>query len=139
MPGENMRLVAPMVTSLSASLIDEQEPHLAWSVGYAPEPDDDGERYLLSHLHVGGADGRADVEISAYLAGGPEGAIDEGEPGDEFAAMLSTWPVLASVYTTARVVALGLLGTIEADGLIPLGAPVPRITRLIRATDSNDS
>lgn len=136
---ENMRLVAPMVTSLHASVIDEQDPHVVWSVGYAPEIDDDGERYLLSHLHVGGADGTADVEVSAYIAGGPEGEIDEGDHGDEFAAMLTKWPPLGGIYTTARAVALGLFGTIEADGFIPLDPPEPKITQLIRPTAGDES
>ncbi|WP_308467333.1 hypothetical protein [Rathayibacter soli] len=136
MPGDAIRIVSPMVMEVSASVLDEAESHVTWSVGYAPELDEDGGRFLLANLHAGSLAGRVDVEVSATQFGGRATASFDRDESDRFATELAGAEALETLYDFTRIIARGLLGTADIDLELPLASPTPEITQLVRSTDS---
>lgn len=138
MSAKAVRIVTPMIMSLSASVIEDSEAHAAWMVGYAPTSDENGERFLLAHLHAASDEGRVDVEVAAAIVGGPSGDIDEGESADSFARFLTKNDQLRTLYDLARITARGLLGTIGTRIDLPPSSPPVRVSRLVRADTNAD-
>lgn len=134
---DDIRIVSPMIMEVRASFSADVVPHVYWSVGYAPEVDDDGERFLLAHLHAAGDEGYVEVEVAATLLGGFDD-IDDAN-ADEFERALADADALDVIYQLASITARSLSGTIDAD--IPLGrvAPPVELTRLVRADAADES
>ncbi|WP_417554332.1 hypothetical protein [Microbacterium sp.] len=127
-----------MIMEVSASIASDVEPHVRWSVGYAPEVDVDGERFILAHLHAVGEDGVVEVEIGASQIGGDLGELDDPEI-QRFESSLANSDALDVLYGLARITAAGLAGTIESDIPLPLNQPVAEITPLVRSTETTES
>lgn len=133
MAGDSLRIVSPMVMDVRASVLYEADPHVTWSVGYAPELDDEGGRFLLANLHAVGAEGRVDVEISALLLGSSGAASSADDDASQLEDDLSESEALETLYDIARITARGLLGTIDVDLGLPVASPTPDITQLVKS------
>lgn len=137
MSAEAIRIVSPMITEVRASILYEAEPHVTWSVGYAPELDDENGRFLIANLHAAGAEGRVDVEISAIQLGGSFAAVLDGREAERYEDDLARAEGLETLYDVARITAKGLLGTIDVDLEVPLSSPEPEITQLVKSPESD--
>ncbi|MBP1326325.1 hypothetical protein JOF28_001557 [Leucobacter exalbidus] len=128
-----MTVDSPLIMSLQVEIAAPAEPHVDWSIGYAPEPDESGNRFLLAHLHVATGDGTADIDVSGVLQGDNAGALLEESEIVTFERQLDSVASLNLLYFTARTAALGALGLIESRPEIPTSAPKARLARLVRA------
>ncbi|WP_308492804.1 hypothetical protein [Microbacterium terrisoli] len=133
-----IRIVDPSVMDVASSALYDAEPHVAWSVGYAPELDDDGGRFLLASLHAAGHEGRVDVEIAATQLGGDYPAALEGDAAASFEAALADAEALETLYAFARMTAISALGLVDIDVEVPRMTPAPAVSQLVRP-DASES
>ncbi len=135
MADESIRIVAPLIMEVRASARYESDPHVMWSIGYAPISDEDGGRVLFANLHAAGTNGRVDVELAATQLGGGFSAELEGDEAEIYADRLAQAGALAALYDIARITARGLIGTVGIKLEVPLASPVPKITQLVRSQE----
>lgn len=133
MSDEAIRIVAPMIMDVRASARYQSDPHVTWSIGYAPEADEDGGRVLFASIHAAGAEGRVDVELAATQYGGGFSSELAGDEAEVFAERLAQAEALAALYDIARITARGLVGTVDIGLEIPHAGPAPKITQLVRS------
>ena len=136
MADESIRITQPMLMEIRASVLDEIDPQIRWSVGFAPELDDDGGRFVIANLRAAGPHGSVEVELAATQRGGGSAAVLDGEGAERFAEKLAAAEALQTLYEIARITAKGLLGTIDADHDLPLVSPPPEITQLVKSTEA---
>ncbi|MEJ1087256.1 hypothetical protein WDU99_02870 [Microbacterium sp. Mu-80] len=135
---EDIRLENPLVLAVQASIANVSEPHVDWTIGYAPEVDpDENRRFVLARLHAGDEDGSVTIEIGAGQNTGPMERID-ADADTAFGVQLAASPSLSMLYGLARITAQSLLGTIDSDLKLPWEAPTPEVTRLVRPAENDE-
>lgn len=132
---EPLRVVTPQILDVQASISGADEGHVGWSIGYAPEVDeDDSSRVILTHLNAVGLDGRVDVEVAATVLGDGAGDLSADAQAKQFEERLADSEELGILFDIARLAARSLLGLIDIELDLPMVPPSPSISRLVRTS-----
>lgn len=124
------------VLELSARYSQSSELHTGWSIGYAPEREENGGRVVFGQLHSVGSLARGHAMVSAQIFDVPGSSTSD----DEMEQVLTNSIAAETLYDYARTTLSTALGAIEVDVNLPRESPVPEITQLVRRdSDGKDA